>query len=192
MGKKLIWVLIACFIVISGCSSESSGSKESSSSSKSEEKPKESKETTKTESTTQKQPSQETPSATVDPKKAYLSTVYKQMKHLEEAKVTLQNQLNAYYKQDKEIATTQTWKDEMSKGYNAVESVHTNMKTYPEDTIPVEYKDHHYQLIHGLDLMVKSKEFIMRGFPQNSEDVSTTGAAFLNQGNSLVDGQLLN
>ncbi|EJQ38296.1 hypothetical protein IEE_05068 [Bacillus cereus BAG5X1-1] len=28
MGKKLVWVLIACFNMISGCSSESSGSKE--------------------------------------------------------------------------------------------------------------------------------------------------------------------
>ncbi len=27
MGKKLVWVLIACFIMISGCSSEISGSR---------------------------------------------------------------------------------------------------------------------------------------------------------------------
>ncbi|WJE22422.1 hypothetical protein QRY07_12075 [Bacillus cereus] len=187
MGKKVAWLLLACLLVISGCSSESSNSTESSSSSKQEDKPKDTKESTKTESTAQKESSQQSPSNISDPKKAYLATVYKEMKHLDEAKIIIQNQLNAYYKQDKEIAKTQAWKDEIGRGYSMVESIHTNLKTYPQDKIPPEVKDHHALLVEGLSFMAKSKTFIMRGFPQNAEDVSTSGVGFLKYGNNTID-----
>ncbi|HFJ9454147.1 TPA: hypothetical protein ACGW67_005471 [Bacillus tropicus] len=177
MGKKWPFLLLVVLMSFAGCSST-----ESEKASKNDDKTTESKEVVKENKTPAKEPI----APVVDMRTQYLKDMNRELKRLYDALKHLQNQLDAN-KQDNQVSKTQSWKDEMSKGYSAVESANTNIKTYPEDKIPSDLKENHQKLVEGLGLLVKSKEFLIRGIPDNSEEVIATGNMFVKLGTNLVD-----
>ncbi|CAM4050996.1 MULTISPECIES: hypothetical protein [Bacillus cereus group] len=176
MGKKWTFLLLVVLMSFTGCSST-----ESEKASENDDKTTESKEVIRENNTTK-----EPIAPVVDMRTQYLKDMNRELKRLYDALKHLQNQLDAN-KQDNQVSKTQVWKDEMNKGYSAVESANTNIKTYPEDKIPSDLKENHQKLVEGLGLLVKSKEFLIRGIPDNSEEVIATGNMFVKLGTNLVD-----
>ncbi|MGN5650391.1 hypothetical protein [Bacillus sp. Brlt_9] len=181
MGEKWTVLLLVVLLLLTGCSfneSEKSSKKDDKTSDTSTE----SKEVVKENDTPAKEPI----ASDTEIRTKYLDDMHKELSYLYAALKGLQNHIDVS-KTDKEVPKTDLWKDGMNKGYSAVESVNTNIKTYPEDKIPSELKENHKKLVEGLGLLVKSKEFLIRGIPENSEEVISTGNMFVKQGTNLVD-----
>ncbi|MED2737657.1 hypothetical protein [Bacillus toyonensis] len=181
MGKKWTVLLLVILMSFAGCSSTES-EKASKKEDKTSDKPTESKEVAKEDDTAAKEPI----ASDTDIRTKYLDDMHKELRYLYAALKGLQNHIDVS-KTDKEVPKTELWKDGMNKGYSAVESVNTNIKTYPEDKIPSDLKENHKKLVDGLALLVKSKEFLIRGIPENSEEVISAGNLFVKQGTNLVD-----
>ncbi|MDL2419370.1 hypothetical protein AVT_27525 (plasmid) [Bacillus tropicus] len=176
MGKKWTFLLLVVLMSFAGCSST-----ESEKASKNDDKTTESKEVVK-ETTPVKEPI----APVVDMRTQYLKDMDIELRRLYDALKSIQAQLDAH-RRDNQNSKTQAWKDEMLKGYSAVESANTNIKTYPNDKIPSDLKENHQKLTEGLGLLVKSKEFLIRGLPDNNEEVISTGNMFVKLGTNLVD-----
>jgi TolA-binding protein len=177
MGKKWIFLLLVVLMSFAGCSST-----ESEKASKNDDKTTESKEVVKEMNTPAKEPI----APVADMRTQYLKDMNRELKRLYDALKSIQTQLDAH-RQDNQNSKTQAWKDEMIKGYSAVESANTNIKTYPNDKIPSNLKENHQKLVEGLGLLVKIKEFLIRGLPDNNEEVISTGNMFVKLGTNLVD-----
>lgn len=177
MWGKWIFLLLVILMTFTACSST-----DSEKASKNDDKTTENKEVIKENNTPAKEPI----APVADMRTQYLKDMNRELKRLYDALKHLQNQLDAN-KQDNQVSKTQAWKDEMIKGYSAVESANTNIKTYPNDKIPSDLKENHQKLVEGLGLLVKSKEFLIRGLPDNNEEVISTGNMFVKLGTNLVD-----